>query len=181
MQTGERPEPTGKSHPRTTAVIAAAASLLACMLFFAFDVVWDLREHLGEGSGYGTGESVHLAFEILAVVGLGYGAWLLRGYVVFLRRETDRNQQTIASLRGSFEQVLSEKFDGWNLTPAEKDVTLLIIKGLSINDIAGARNTAPGTVKAQSSSIFRKIGVSSRTELMSSVLDEFIDVANVET
>lgn len=151
------------------------------MLFFAVDVVDDVAVHLRTGVGYGADETVHLIFEGLAVIGLGYGAWLLHGYVAFLRRQSERNEQTIASLQGSFERVLAEKFDAWNLTAAEKDVTLLIIKGLSVNDIAGARQTAPGTVKAQSSSIFRKIGVSSRTELMSQVLDEFIDVSNVQT
>lgn len=167
--------------PKAVNVQIAAAAMLACMLFFAGDAFWDLTSHLGDGHGYDIWESVHLVFEVLAAIGLGYGAWLLRGYVAFLRRKTVRNERTIASLRGSFERVLAEKFEAWKLTAAEKDVALLIIKGLSVAEIAAARNTAAGTVKAQSSAIFRKIGVSSRTDLMSNVLDEFIDVANVET
>lgn len=165
--------------PTTVSVQVAAASLLACMLFFAGDVIWDLWSHLDDGSGYDVSESVHLVFEGLAALGLGYGAWLLRGYLIFLRRRTVRDERTIASLRGSFERVLAEKFDAWKLTSAEKDVALLIVKGLSVAEIAEARGTAPGTVKAQSSAIFRKVGVSSRTELMSNMLDEFIDVSSV--
>jgi DNA-binding CsgD family transcriptional regulator len=169
----------GAQPARATWVAAGSILLIICMAFFAGDVVWDVAEHLRDGVGYGAEESVHLFFETLAVLGLGYGAWLLRGYVALLRRQSAADEQTIASLRGSFERVLMEKFDAWKLTAAERDVTLLIIKGLSVADIAQARHTAPGTVKAQSSSIFRKIGVSSRTELMSQVLDEFIDVSTI--
>lgn len=165
--------------PRAGWVLTGSGLLAACMAFFAGDVVLDVVEHAQDGVGYDAEETVHLIFETLAVLGLGYGAWLLRRYVSFLRWQSIHDEQTIASLRGSFERVLIEKFETWKLTPAERDVTLLIVKGLSIAEIAEARKTAPGTVKAQSSSIFRKIGVSSRTELMSQVLDEFIDVSSV--
>ena len=80
-------------------------------------------------------------------------------------------------LRGNFDEVLRDKFKEWSLTAAERDVTLLIIRGLSVADIAAARNTAQGTIKAQSTSIFRKIGVGSKTELMSVIIDEFLDTS----
>ncbi|WPZ37026.1 LuxR C-terminal-related transcriptional regulator [Thalassobaculum sp. OXR-137] len=171
---------TGERGPKPAWVSAGSLLLAACMAFFAGDVIWDVAEHLRDGVGYGAEESVHLLFETLAVLGLGYGAWLLRGYVALLRRQSAASAQTIASLRGSFELVLVQKFDDWKLTAAERDVTLLIIKGLSVAEIAQARQTAPGTVKAQSSSIFRKIGVSSRTDLMSHVLEEFIDASSLQ-
>ena len=80
-------------------------------------------------------------------------------------------------LRGNFDEVLRDKFKEWSLTAAERDVTLLIIRGLSVADIAAARNTAQGTIKAQSTSIFRKIGVGFKTELMSVIIDEFLDTS----
>lgn len=173
-------EAIGTQGPKTAWVSAGSLLLAACMAFFAGDLVLDVAEHLSDGVGYDAEESVHLLFETLAVLGLGYGAWLLRGYLALLRLRRTEDAQTIATLRGSFEKVLVGKFDEWKLTVAERDVTLLIIKGLSVAEIAEARQTAPGTVKAQSSSIFRKLGVSSRTELMSHVLEEFIDVSNID-
>lgn len=169
---------SGASHHRPMsrgAIFAGMAVLFACMVFFGLDVVADLAQHGFGGQPYATGEFVHLIFEIMAVIGLGYGAITLRSYLHLLQAEAERTQQTIQMLRGNFDEVLHAKFDDWGLTAAERDVTLLIVRGLSVAEIAEARNTAPGTIKAQSTSIFRKIGVGSKTELMSVIIDEFLD------
>ena len=55
------------------------------------------------------------------------------------------------------------------------DVALLTIRGLSICRIAELRHTQQGTIKAQLSAIFRKAGVSSRTELLAMFMDELLD------
>lgn len=163
---------------RRGTVVAGMVVLLACMAFFGFDVVADIVEHALGGTRYTLGEFVHLVFEILAVAGLGFAVATLWAYHRLLQAEADRSRDTIHMLRGNFDQVLRGKFDEWGLTKAERDVTLLIIRGLSVADIASARNTAQGTVKAQSTSIFRKIGVGSKTELMSVIIDEFLDTSH---
>ena len=70
--------------------------------------------------------------------------------------------------------VLHERFADWGLTPAEKDVALFSIKGLSTADIANLRNTSEGTVKAQTNAIYRKAGVSGRPQLLSLFIDELM-------
>ncbi len=162
-------------------VFLGAAVLLACMAFFGFDVVVDIAEHSLGGTPYETRELVHLVFEMLAVIGLGYAASTLRTHLRFLQAEAERSKETIQMLRGNFDEVLRNKFEEWGLTAAERDVTLLIIRGLSIAEIAAARKTAHGTIKAQSTSIFRKIGVGSKNELMSTIIDEFLDAESVST
>jgi DNA-binding NarL/FixJ family response regulator len=157
------------------AVVLGMALLLGCMAFFVIDVIVDIVEHVLSRTPYGASELVHLVFEILAVGGLSYAALTLRAYLRLSRAEAARSKETIQMLRGNFDAVLREKFDEWGLTAAERDVTLLIIRGLSGAEIAAARNTAQGTIKAQSTSIFRKIGVGSKTELMSAIIDEFLD------
>lgn len=161
---------------RRNVVFLGMAVLLACMAFFGFDVVADIVEHVEGGTSYAAGELVHLIFEICAVIGLGYAAMTLRAYLRLLQAQAARSRETIQMLRGHFDEVLNGKFEEWGLTAAERDVTLLIIRGLSVADIAAARNTAQGTIKAQSTSIFRKIGVGSKGELMSTIIDEFLDV-----
>lgn len=151
------------------------AALLGCMIFFGVDVVADITEHISNDISYRSEELVHLIFEILAVFALAYATITLRSYLALLKINAERSRETIQILRGNFDEVLHEKFNSWNLTPAERDITLLIIRGLNVADIAMARNTAPGTIKAQSTSIFRKIGVRSKTELMSLIIDEFLD------
>lgn len=51
------------------------------------------------------------------------------------------------------------------LTTAEQDVALLILRGLSNESIARARGTSVRTVANQVAAIFDKTGVASRTEL----------------
>lgn len=161
---------------RRNVVFLGMAVLLACMAFFGVDVVADIVEHVEGDTSYAAGELVHLIFEMCAVIGLGYAAMTLRAYLRLLQAQAARSRETIQMLRGNFDEVLSDKFEEWRLTAAERDVTLLIIRGLSVAEIAAARNTALGTIKAQSTSIFRKIGVSSKGELMSAIIDEFLDV-----
>jgi DNA-binding NarL/FixJ family response regulator len=52
------------------------------------------------------------------------------------------------------------------LTTAERAVVELILRGCSNAEIAKARGTASRTVANQVASIFRKLGVSSRAELI---------------
>lgn len=155
-------------------VFLGLSVLIACVAFFGFDVVLDIGSNRVSGITYASGELVHLVFEMLALFGLGYAITILRAYLRLLQVEAERSQETIHMLRGNFDDVLLTKFDDWGLTTAERDVTLLIIRGLSVADIAAARNTAQGTIKAQSTSIFRKIGVGSKAELMSLIIDEFL-------
>lgn len=52
------------------------------------------------------------------------------------------------------------------LTHAEMEVTLAMLAGRSNAEIAQARNTSPRTVANQVASIFRKLGVQSRSDLV---------------
>lgn len=160
---------------RTSTMLAGIGASLSSMAFFGYDVITDILKHSSAAMSYSSGELVHLIFEILAVLGLGYASLTLRAHWRLLQAEATQSQETIQILRGSFDAALHEKFDEWRLTKAERDVTLLMIRGLSVADIASARKTAQGTIKAQSTSIFRKIGVASKTELMSAIIDEFLD------
>lgn len=53
-----------------------------------------------------------------------------------------------------------------SLTPAERDVVTAVLAGRSNPQIAAARGTAPRTVANQIAGVFRKLGVSSRRELI---------------
>jgi len=112
--------------------------------------------------------------EISAGVGLTIGVILAS---VLLRRSMERTQVVEGQLRaasGAFNELLEEHFVQWGLTPAERDVALFTIKGLSSADIAAMRQTSEGTVKAQTSAIYRKAGVSGRSQLLSLFIDELM-------
>lgn len=62
----------------------------------------------------------------------------------------------------------------WNLTPAEKEVALLILKGLSHKEIARIRNTAERTVRQQSLAVYEKSGLGGRAELSAFFLEDLL-------
>lgn len=51
------------------------------------------------------------------------------------------------------------------LTAAEQEIAELVLQGLTTAQIAAVRRAASATISAQLQSIYRKLGVSSRTEL----------------
>ncbi len=53
-----------------------------------------------------------------------------------------------------------------SLTKAERAITQLVAKGISNRDIAARRAVSVRTVENQLTSIFRKLGVASRAELL---------------
>ena len=152
-------------------VIAAVLVVQAlCAVFFVSDILsslfgiytrplaWEIRELL----------------EILAATGLILG--LLLGAVMFQRVMRERNvaQERLRRASGAFMDLLEERFSEWALTPAERDVALFAIKGLSTSEIATLRTTSEGTVKAQTNAIYRKAGVSGRPQLLSLFIDDLM-------
>lgn len=150
--------------------------LFGGVAFFLVDVASDIYERFVAHNAPDLLELMHLLFEVLSAAALMFAIQVLLREMRSLREKNDRQSQSLIFLRGEMDAFLRGKFHAWNLSPAESDIVTYMLKGLSIADIAKARSTAEGTVKAQTTNIFRKTGVSSRTELMSVFLDEFLDV-----
>jgi DNA-binding CsgD family transcriptional regulator len=118
---------------------------------------------------------------LVEVIQIGAVLGLLLGVVVsasMLRRAMRRQQDAESRLRlasGAFMEVISERFGEWGLTPAERDVAMFSIKGLSTAEIATLRSTSEGTVKAQTNAIYRKAGVSGRAQLLSLFIEDLFD------
>ncbi|MCZ4281410.1 helix-turn-helix transcriptional regulator [Kiloniella laminariae] len=91
---------------------------------------------------------------------------------VLYRQRRMEEQLRIAS--GAFAQMLDQYFIEWTLTPAEREVALFLIKGLSFSDIAQLRQTREGTIKAQCNAIYRKASVSGRPQLLSFFIEELL-------
>ncbi|MEO1788855.1 MAG: helix-turn-helix transcriptional regulator, partial [Pseudomonadota bacterium] len=105
------------------------------------------------------------------LIGIVMGALVLRQS--FAR--TARAEDALRLASGAFMDVLEERFAHWGLTPAERDVALFAIKGMSTAEIAGLRDTSEGTVKAQTNAIYRKAGVSGRPQLLSLFIDDLME------
>lgn len=69
---------------------------------------------------------------------------------------------------------IDNQLNSWNLTEAEKDVSFLLLKGLSIKEIATVRNTSAKTVRSQTNAIYAKSGLSGRSELSAFFLEDLL-------
>lgn len=155
--------------------LAGFGLLLAVQMVCGVFLLWDMSTAL---LGLATPRVAWIWYELTqigAVVGLilgmGVSAMMLRRSI----RGRHRAEESVRLASGAFLEVLQERFDAWALTPAERDVALFAVKGLSTAEIAGLRNTSEGTVKAQTAAIYRKAGVSGRPQLLSLFIDELMD------
>lgn len=157
---------------RDRIVIAIALAVQAvCAGFFLSDIF----------SSYFGFRRTPIAWELREVIEVGAGIGLILGFAlgaVALKRSHERRLEAEARLRlasSAFMDMIEDAFGDWQLTPAERDVALFAIKGLSTAEIAALRNTSEGTVKAQTNAIYRKAGVSGRSQLLSLFIDALID------
>ena len=81
--------------------------------------------------------------------------------------------ETRALLRGLGEAI-DRQFVTWKLTEAERDVGLLILKGLSLKEIAAARATSERTIRAQARSVYAKAGLRGRAALSAFFLEDLL-------
>lgn len=68
----------------------------------------------------------------------------------------------VEGARQRLSAAVDAQFRDWDLSPSEREVGVLLIKGLSIKEIAALRETHEKTVRQQASAIYRKAGVSGR-------------------
>ena len=155
---------------------AVIVGMMLAFIFFLFDVVFDLRDHFFDGTPYSKDEVIHLVFEGGAVVALFFGMVSLFKYTSFLKNQNIKAQMQLSALKVDFDEYVRSQFAKWGLTVAEKDVALLLLRGLNTSDIADLRSVSVGTIKVQAHKIFGKSGVSSRVEFMALFMDEFIDI-----
>ena len=149
-------------------IIAILAIQAVCALFFLLNIaITVFGLHPLPWAAYE-------AIEIGAALGLVLGSVL---GALAIRRSHVRSTHVEAQLKaasGAFMDLLEERFSEWGLTPAERDVALFCIKGMSTPDIATLRATSEGTVKAQTNAIYRKAGVSGRPQLLSLFIDDLM-------
>lgn len=147
---------------------------LLCGVVLAVDVGVELHDELLGETRISTGMILHLLFETVATVALFVGFALTWRQILHLRRAAEGEAAKLHNLRGDFDTLLHQRFADWGLSRAETDIALLSLRGMKIAEIARMRDTREGTIRAQLSTIFRKSGMTSRTELLAYFMDEFL-------
>ena len=137
-------------------------------VFFVGDVIGDLRNDPA---------STHFIFEALVTaalaLGILFGANALRRTLELMRAQ----ETALAAASGALSEVIAEQFSDWGLTPAERDVGFLALKGLDVAEIAELRKAATGTVRAQLTRIYSKAGVSGRAQFAAFFVEDLLGQA----
>lgn len=140
---------------------------LIMMLASGIDLALDFSE--GTNFSHAMQEAVIVVLSLIAL------AWLLfdihrQGIEIeALRRELSSRQKPahtpekyILDARVKLNNVINQQFTDWQLTNSEKEVGRLLLKGLSLKEIAAIRNTQEKTVRQQASSIYKKAELEGR-------------------
>lgn len=85
----------------------------------------------------------------------------------------DTAKHQTQKLMGELSKVIQAQFIKWQLTDSEKEVALLLIKGLSLDEIATVRETKEKTVRQQASNLYKKAGITGRYELVAFFLKTY--------
>jgi DNA-binding CsgD family transcriptional regulator len=131
----------------------------------------DIASDLGHGSPIG-----HVLQEVVLLV---LAAALMLRMILDLRqqrRQLDELKRELAqpadqarpvnplleSARKRLSEAVDAQFQDWQLSPGEREIGMLLLKGLSIKEIAALRETNEKTVRQQASAIYRKAGIAGR-------------------
>jgi DNA-binding CsgD family transcriptional regulator len=169
--------PIDEPGPAELAVPAALFVVISIAL--AVDIASDL---LGGASVH------HVVFEIgMTALALGGFGVMWRQFRRALRRARDLEvaldgtRADLARWRSEAQDLLrglgaaiDRQFDRWGLSPAEREVGLLLLKGLSLKEVAEARHTSERTVRQQALAVYRKAGLAGRAELAAFFLEDLL-------
>lgn len=164
----------------TPKVRLALAGVLALLAFnAAINLLLD---------AWGRWPRLHLALELVtALVGMVAAAALAWGWRSAMRGETEAREALAErraerdewreSARRALEglgQALNAQFRTWDLTPTEREVALLLLKGYSHKRIAEMTGRKERTVRQHAVVVYQKTGLSGRAELAAYFLEDLM-------
>ncbi len=132
--------------------------------------------------------SAHALYEMALIVAamvtsvlLWRGWWRSRQTLVETRHMLAERAAERDAWRASAEVALAglghaidERFTAWGLTPAERDVALLILKGRSHKQIAFTTGRSEKTVRQHAVAVYQKSGLNGRAELAAFFLEDIL-------
>lgn len=163
--------------------MAEIGVLVVVALLLGIDMLADARTHES---------TAHFALELAAVAAsLGAGIWL---FVRWRRTERDlearvrdltqrlgasredarRWQSEAEAALSGLGEAIERQFERWKLTEAEQEIGLLLLKGLSLKEVAAVRGTSERTVRQQSLAVYKKSGLAGRAELSAFFLEDLL-------
>lgn len=92
------------------------------------------------------------------------------------KRDAQRFREEARDALRGLGDAIDGQFERWGLTPAEREIGWLLLKGLSHKEIADARSTSETTIRQQALGIYRKSSLRNRAELSAFFLEDLFEV-----
>lgn len=161
-------------------VIILRLTLAVVFFFSLFDMINDITTK---------SSPLHIATDILLSTVIILGLWVSLSRAkhkdkniallqdAYFTARKDVQDLAIAKdlmLKG-FGECIDLQLEQWKLSHAEKEIALLLLKGLSHNEIAEIRNTSERTVRQQSLNVYSKAGVKGRSDLAAFFLEDILN------
>lgn len=155
--------------------------IIVFLTFIALLVGYDIYTDSREGTAF-----AHVIMEsfiaVSAILGIFY---LLRGMVLLksrlhreisdfsnFKKEAEEWRSQARRYTEGLSHAIENQLTKWKLSPAEKEIAFLLLKGLSLKEISDLRQTSEKTTRTQAMSIYAKAGISGRTELSAFFLED---------
>ena len=160
----------------TLALVLAVGALIVLMLI---DLVTELDERTStfhvsvEGSAIVAGLAAATAL-VQHMRRMSREAHSLRERLAASRADAERWARDARSLIEGLAGAIDEQLERWRLSAAEKEIALLLLKGLEHKEIASLRGVSETTARQQARSVYRKAGLSGRHELAAFFLEDLL-------
>ncbi|MDH5493968.1 MAG: LuxR family transcriptional regulator [Myxococcales bacterium] len=101
------------------------------------------------------------------------GARLARDLVAS-HRDAERYRAEAAEILAGLSEAIDVQLGRWGLTGAEKEVAILLLKGLSHKEVAEIRNTSERTARKQAHTVYQKASLEGRAALSAFFLEDLL-------
>jgi DNA-binding CsgD family transcriptional regulator len=101
-------------------------------------------------------------------------SWTARASVVVASRHRRAGVRKRAISSPGLGEAIDRQLDRWGLSPAEKDVALLLLKGLSHKEIGQIRGVSEATVRQQARALYQIGGLEGRHDLVAFFLEDLL-------
>lgn len=177
-----------------SATSAVRERRLAAVLALLFGVVAGLAA-IDLAGDAASASAFHLALEgttlVVGLAGAVWMAWRFRAFAAAHRelaaraeglasrldaslREAARWRQEASDLIAGLADAIDRQLERWGLSPAEKEVALLLLKGLSHKEIGELRRVSEATVRQQARALYQKGGLEGRRDLAAFFLEDLL-------
>lgn len=99
---------------------------------------------------------------------------LLRNNLALANQQAQHWREVNRELIAGLSRQIQKQFDTWQLTRAESEVGMLLLKGLSHAEIAQLRVASERTIRDQARAVYRKSGLAGRSELSAFFLEDLL-------